>query len=113
MSSKLGLILSMFFIALFFAFSVDLTSVQYFYSSLENKAITISYKISRHGALDKNFIQDIQNEYHVLFTCLSNCNPQYGDVVNYKISTAFKPLIISAHEMELSLQRSAVVGIYA
>jgi len=113
MSSKLGLILSMFFVALFFGFSVDLTTIQYVYSALDSKATVISYKISKHGSLEESFVKSIEAEYNVSFTCLDNCNPQYGDVVNYKISTEITPLIISTRAMKLSVKRSAVIGINA
>ena len=42
MSSKLGLILSMMFVIMFFLFGVDLICIQYVYSDLDAKSISIS-----------------------------------------------------------------------
>ena len=56
MSYKIGLILSMVFVAMFFLFGADLISIQSVYSSLDSKANNISYLISRSGVIDEEFI---------------------------------------------------------
>lgn len=110
MSSKLGTILSLFFVALFFLFGTDMITLQYTYSDLDAKATPISYLISRHGGLDRNFIRTIEYEYSVNFICLNEDPPLFGDTVDYIISTTYKPLIISKDEMTISIRRKTVIG---
>ena len=43
MSSKIGTILSMLFVVLFFLFGTDLLCLQYTYSELDSKGISIAY----------------------------------------------------------------------
>lgn len=112
MSSKLGLILSMLFVAMFFLFGVDLICVQYVFSDLDAKSISISYMISQHGGLDTFLVNKIEETYKVDFKCLSNCNPKFGDIVEYQISKDYSPLIISNKDMHITVYRSTAIGFY-
>ena len=113
MSYKFGLMLSMLFVLMFFTLGVDIINVQFVMSDLDAKSIAISYIISEHGKLDKRTIIKIESTYQVEFTCLDNCNPQFGDVVNYKISREITPIVINRGPMEVSIVRSAVIGYFA
>lgn len=113
MSSKLGLIFSLLFVFMFFALGTDLISVQYAISALDSKATAISYQIARHGNLEPTFVSAIESKYNVTFTCVDNCSPMFGDVVEYIISTEIQPMIMSAHEMTISIKRTAIIGYYA
>ena len=66
MSSKIGTILSMLFVVMFFLFGTDLLCLQYCYSSLDSKGITISYYISKNGRIDNDFISYLSNKYGIL-----------------------------------------------
>ena len=112
MSSKVGLILSFIFVSLFFSLGIDMMSLQIIYSDLDSKGIAISYRISNHGTLDDPFIQSIESQFKVKFTCLSNCSPMFGDVVTYAISKEYKPIIIKKETMTVSIERNAVIGYY-
>ena len=61
MSSKIGLILSMIFVAMFFVFGIDLICIQFIYSDLDAKSITISYLISQNGGLSSDLINEIED----------------------------------------------------
>jgi len=113
MSSKLGLIFSLIFVFMFVAMGTDLISVQYAISALDSKATAISYRIAKHGSLDSSFIKNIENEFNISFQCTGNCTPLFGDVVEYIISTEIQPMIMSAHEMTISIKRTAIIGFYA
>lgn len=113
MSYKIGVILSMVFVALFFAFGVDLISIQFAFSNLDSKSVAISYRISNHGTLDELFIDDIEHEFNVLFDCLTNCNPSFGDIVEYQISTYIKPIVIAKGNYTITIKRTAVIGFYS
>ena len=112
MSSKIGLILSMIFIAMFFMFGVDLICVQFVYSDLDAKSISISYLISQNGGLTTDLLYHIETNYRVDFTCTKNCNPNFGDILEYTISTQYFPLIISSSPMNISISRTAAIGYY-
>ena len=112
MSYKIGLLLSMIFVALFFLFGADLISLQSAYSSLDAKANNISYLISRNGVIDNDFINYIETTFHVEFECDTNLNPTFGETIIYTITTQYNPLVISNEEMTLSITRMTIVGFY-
>ena len=112
MSYKIGLLLSMIFVALFFLFGADLISLQSAYSSLDAKANNISYLISRNGVIDNDFINYIEETFYVDFECDTNFNPTFGEKIIYTITTQYNPLVISNEEMTLSITRMTIVGFY-
>ena len=112
MSYKIGLLLSMIFVALFFLFGADLISLQSAYSSLDAKANNISYIISRNGVIDSDFDYFIETTFHVKFECGTNLNPTFGEQIIYTITTQYNPLVISNEEMTLSITRMTIVGFY-
>ena len=112
MSYKIGLLLSMIFVALFFLFGADLISLQSAYSSLDAKANNISYLISRNGVIDNDFINYIEQTFYVDFECEINQNPTFGEKIIYTIKTQYSPMVISSEEMTLSITRMTIVGFY-
>ena len=112
MSYKVGLILSMVFIALFFTFGADLISLQSAYTVLDAKANNISYIISRNGVINEHFIDDIEETFNVDFIVEKNLSPSFGEKIVYTISTNYQPLIISKNVMTISIQRMTIVGFY-
>lgn len=112
MSSKLGLILSMLFVMIFFSMGLDVISVQLIYNDLDAKSIAISYQISQYGTIDSSIKTAIESNYKVRFTCLSNCSPVFGDVVIYQIARDYQPIIIRQDTMTISIERNAIIGYY-
>lgn len=112
MSYKIGLILSMIFVALFFLFGADLISLQGAYSVLDSKANNISYIISRNGVIDDNFINYIETTFSVTFDCPKNSSPEFGEKIIYSISAPYRPLILSKQEMTIVISRMTIVGFY-
>ena len=112
MSYKIGLILSMIFVALFFLFGADLVSLQGVYSTLDSKANNISYIISRNGVIDDDFIEYIEETFNVTFECPKNLSPEFGEKIIYQVSTSYHPLVLSEEEMILTIKRMTVVGFY-
>ena len=84
MSSKLSLIISMLFFALFFFLCIDIMTIQFYYSDLDSKSISISYDISRKGDIDETYI--VVREY--------------------------KPIIISPNPIEIKVKRTTMIGYY-
>ena len=112
MSYKIGLILSMIFVALFFMFGADLFTLNGVYSSLDAKASNISYLISRNGTIDDNFINYVETTFSVDFNCPKNPSPIFGEKITYQISTTYHPLVLSKNEMTITIQRMTIVGFY-
>lgn len=112
MSYKVGLLLSMVFITLFFLFGADLITLESAYSSLDTKANNISYLISRRGVIDDDFINYVENTFHVDFNCEKNLAPEFGEQIFYEISMTYHPMVISKDEMTITIQRMTIVGFY-
>ena len=112
MSYKVGLILSMIFVALFFLFGADLITLESTFSVLDAKANNISYIISRNGVIDDEFINYIETTFSVDFDCPKNLSPTFGEKIIYQISTSYHPLVISKEEMIISIKRMTIVGFY-
>ena len=112
MSYKIGFILSMVFVAMFFLFAGDMMSLQFIYSDLDAKSVTISYLISEQGAIDNSFVEYIENKYDVELIDIDNRNPVFGDEVTFIIAEYYKPLIMSKDEMTVSVKRTTVIGYY-
>lgn len=112
MSSKIGLILSLLFVALFFLLGVDLLCLQFTLSSLDAKSVNISYAIAEKGTIDEELITFIETTYDVEFECQSNCSPKFGDTVSYIISSDYKPIIISNETMNIKVKRYAIIGYF-
>ena len=112
MSYKIGLLLSMIFVALFFLFGADLISLQSAYSVLDAKANNISYIISRNGAIDTDFMYYIETTFGVDFICDANPAPEFGEKIYYEIRTTYLPLVISQEEMIISIKRITIIGFY-
>lgn len=112
MSSKVGLVLSFVFVAMFFLLGVDLLTLQFALSDLDAKSINISYLINKKAIIDDELITYIEQTYNVEFECLTNETPIYGDILDYTISQTFQPIIISKDEMKLTIKRYVIIGYY-
>lgn len=112
MSYKVSLILSMVFVVMFFLFAGDMISLQFAYSNLDAKAITIAHLISESAAVDKTFIDQVEEKFEVDFYLLNKTTPYFGDVVDYIVAKEYKSIVISNKAITLSVQRSSVVGYY-
>ena len=112
MSSKIGTILSMLFVVMFFLFGTDLVCLQYAYSELDSKSISIAYYISKNSRIDRDFMLFLSEKYDVEVIVDENQSANYGDVVIFTIKDEYNPLVISNGEMSISISREAVIGYY-
>ena len=112
MSYKVGLILSMIFVAMFFLFSADLISIQSVYSTLDAKASNISYLIARRGVVDDDFMNYVENTYDVGIDCEQHLSPYFGEEITYTLFDFYEPMIIGKEVMIISIQRMTIVGFY-
>lgn len=113
MSYKISMILSMVFVSLFFLLGIDFINLQCAYTELDQKAIAISYEISKTGTTKPSFIKTLEQKYDVTFICNSNCSPKVGDVVTFTLIDTFKPYVISQEVIEITIQRTSIIGFYS
>ena len=112
MSSKIGTILSMLFVIMFFLFGTDLLCLQYLYSELDSKGITIAYQISKNSRIDEDFLEILAKKYDVTIEADPSQSTDYGEIVEFSISDKYDPLIIKSEEMSVTLTREAIIGYY-
>ena len=112
MSSKIGFVLSLIFVFVFFLFGGDLVGIQYVYTSLDAKSVTIAYKIAKDARADEEYITSLENEFNVILEITNEITPLYGDECNFIVSTYYNPLVVSTIEIPLRVQRSTVLGYY-
>lgn len=112
MSSKIGTLLSFIFVAMYFVFGIDLVMLQFVYSDLDAKSVTISNLISQQLNITAEFEANIETKYSVSLTILNEEEPLFGDVIDYIISVDYDPIIISSSTMTLQVKRSTVLGYY-
>ena len=112
MSYKVSFILSMVFVVMYFLFAGDMISLQFIYSDLDAKSVTISYLISENGTIDDSFVEYVENKYEIDFVYADNYAPLFGDEVTYVIAKTYKPLMMSKDVMTISIQRTTVIGYY-
>lgn len=112
MASKIGTILSLMFVVIFFLFASDMMTMQYLYSDLDSTALTIGYQIAKRRIINNQFKEYVESNYNISFTYSGPESPEYGSIVEYQVSKTFKPVIISTSEMIINVNRSTVVGYY-
>jgi len=112
MASKIATILSLMFVVIFFLFASDMMCMQYLYSDLDSKAISIGYLIAQRRIINNEFKNYVESRYEIVFTYDGPEAPNYGSLVEYKVSKTFSPIIISSTDMEINVKRSTVVGYY-
>ena len=81
-------------------------------SDLDSTAITIGYLMAQNKVIDSSFKNDIENQFNVSLIYEGPVYPSYGQIVDFKISKSFDPIIISNEEMIINVKRSTVIGYY-
>lgn len=112
MSSKLGMILSMIFVIAFLLLGADMMCMSAAYSQLDSTSITIGYLLSKHGKVDKKYINELEETYHIKFLTISPSSPSSGDVVDFVIYQNYDPIILSGDPIQLKASRSTIIGYY-
>lgn len=110
MASKLGFLLSLFFVVQIIAYSGDLCSIQMLHSLLDATSITAGRLISTRGGLTPEIVDFVEKQSSAYIVQLSEKRPSVGDIMIYKIYRDYRPLVISDSIMEISVVRSTVIG---
>ena len=113
MAYKLGLILSMLFLAQLFVFTGDLISIQIIYTNLDAVSVVAGNLISSRGTIDDEIINLVYEQSGGTIEALGDETPLYGAIYEYKISREYTPWVMSNSPMEIAVTRSVVIGYYA
>jgi hypothetical protein len=110
MASKLGFILSLFFVIQMVAYSGDLTALQSLHSLLDAASITAAKEISLQGSITPKVVALVKADCGGEIYAITTTAPAVGEVYEFAIERSFKPLVMSASPMTVSVKRSAVIG---
>ena len=112
MSSKIALIASTLFLAVFLLLGGDMLCLSSVYSKLDSNSITIGYLIAKSGRVDSDYLSYLEESFNVTFLSVSPATPTSGDVVEFTIYKIYEPLIIPSKGIRLTASRSTVIGYY-
>ena len=113
MGYKLGLIISMLFIATLFVFTGDLISIQIIYTNLDAVSVVAGNLISSRGGLDDEIVNLVYEQSGGHIEAIGNETPMLGSVYEYKISREFTPWAMPNNPMDIVVVRSVIIGYYA
>ena len=113
MSYKIGLILSMLFLAQLFVLTGDLISVQIIYTNLDAVSVVAGNLISSRGGLDEEIVNLVYEQSGGQIMAVGDETPMFGAVYTYKIVREFTPWVMSSEPMEICVTRSVVIGYYS
>jgi hypothetical protein len=111
-SYKIGFILSLFFVFQIIMLVGDIFSLQIIHSELDAIAHTVSYRIAKDGNITEATHQWACENYQSQIVCLKNCQPRFGDTLEFKVIRQYQPLIINNQTITVSVKRATVIGYY-
>ncbi|MCQ2772179.1 MAG: hypothetical protein MJ238_02740 [Bacilli bacterium] len=109
MASKLGFLLTLFFIVEVIAFSGDIYSVQAIHSSLDSAALTIAKRISLAGMITQEIV-DLAERNKATITPVTPGAVREGDIYVFTLSREYTPLVMSNSSITIGVTRSTVIG---
>ncbi len=112
MSSNLGLVLSMFFVALTFLFGADLIVIQSAYTALQNDANDVAYFIMKYGYNDGEVLSYVETYCPSdTYVKLDSEGIADGDTVWFSMTRDLS-LFLFPSSFSVTVTRGAVVGYY-
>lgn len=113
MASKLGTILSLFFIFIAFIFGVDFVMIQLTYTTLDSLSTSVSYRISKTGEISDSLKSDILKNDSVILEAIGNDHAyEEGAILSYYLIKEYKLISYEAPPIPIKVKRYAIVNIY-
>lgn len=109
MSTKLGLLLSLFFTVILMAYAADFTSIQMIHSSLENYATTIGKELSLRGPNNYDPVSYLSS-LDITYTAITTRAVKVGDVYAFALSKTYSPMALSQEPLIIKVQRSTIIS---
>jgi len=110
MGSKLGLVLSLLFIAQLFAIAADIIGVQFVYTNLDAVSVSVGYLISQKGEITQEVIDLVHDEAKAEIVEIGESTRRLGDVFQYSIYKDYDAFYINQGRMRVAVNRSVVIG---
>ena len=118
MSNKLALILGTLFIVITIIFGTDLIMIQSVYASLDALSESVSFKISSYyinddGSVSSSVTEFLFDQYQTYLVSNNDDKTNFveGDVYTYILYKKYTPLFIATEPINISIKRSAVIGV--
>lgn len=112
MSSSIGLIISMLFVAITFLFGGDLLTLQAAFTALENAADDIAYVVAYTADFSQDRVHELELEYNVEVTPEGDYGGAYGDMVSFYVTGSVSNLFIMGNSYSMSVKRVTILGSY-
>ena len=112
MAYKIGFILSLIFVVQLFVLMGDIMAIQMIYTNLDAVSVTAGYLISQNGKITTEVVELVKSEAGANIESLNDDPPMLGGLFTFKISKQYDPLIMQEGMMDISIQRSVVIGYY-
>jgi len=110
MASKLGFILTLFFLIQMVAYCGDLSALQAIHSLLDAVSITAGKAIAIEGSITVNVTMMVKKDCGGRIYPLTSSVPQVGAVYEFAIEREYQSLILSPTNMMVTVKRSTVIG---
>ena len=110
MASKLGFILTLFFLIQMVAYCGDLSALQALHSLLDAVALTAAKSIAIEGSITAKVSAMVERDCGGRIYPLSEATPQVGEVYPFAIERSYESLILSPTSMMVTVKRSTVIG---
>jgi len=110
MASKLGFILSLFFVIQMMAYAGDLTTLQSLHALLDAVSITAGKEIALQGGITPQIVAMVEKDCGGTIYPITSSSPQVGEVYEFAVARDFQPLVLSSSFMTVTIKRSAVIG---
>jgi hypothetical protein len=111
MAYKWSMLLSLIFVFQLLLMSGDIATTQVIHGHMMAVATKVSQDISLKGSIQVELTQWVESK-NMTITCLSVCNPLFGDTLTFQLTQTFTPLIMSNQPIEVSVIRYAIIGLY-
>lgn len=113
MASKLGTILSLFFIFIAFLFGVDFVMIQLTYTSLDSLSSTVSYRISKTGEINDSLKSFVYENANATIEPISADHAyEEGAILGYYLIKEYNLISYEAPPINIKIKRFAVINIY-
>ena len=110
MGSKLGFLLSLFFVIGLMGLSGDLASIQAIQTSLDAAGITAARRIALVGGIDGEVRALVEEECGGNIVSLEEDPVRIGDIYRFAIEKEYQPFVLSQEPVLVRIERSAVIG---
>ena len=109
MVSKLGFLLSLFFVIEVVAYTGDMCAINGIYTKLDAISVTAAYQISLQQGLTQKIIDFVYRESGATIVAIDQ-NVAFGETMRFKIYREYLALIMSKEPLVITVTRSAVIG---